>query len=154
MICQLSLRLSTCALSWLRYVHPPHSGRCNRVRADMPIMVPIQWLRTILKLSFAAVGLSLLDFLAPQRCVCTTGDWNLLPSISHEHWSPCMQMQVMARAPRSGGFSQRAVVRVELVQAKSIWNYNPGPKDTFYKVTVSMPNLVTTARSASYCLFV
>lgn len=57
-------------------------------------------------------------------------------------------MQVMARAPKSGA-SQRAVVRVELVQAKSIWNYNPGPKETFYKVTVSMPNLVTTARSAS-----
>lgn len=54
----------------------------------------------------------------------------------------------MTRAPKSAG-SQRAVVRVELVEAKSIWNYNPGPKDTFYKVTVSMPNLVTTARGTS-----
>jgi hypothetical protein len=59
-----------------------------------------------------------------------------------------VQEIVMGKGPKSGGSPQRAVVRVEIITAKSIWNYQPGPKETFYKITVSMPNLVTTARCA------
>lgn len=58
----------------------------------------------------------------------------------------------MSRGPKAGGSQQRAIVRVEIVKAKSIWHYQPGSKDTFYKITCSMPNLVTTARSASYTM--
>jgi hypothetical protein len=53
----------------------------------------------------------------------------------------------MARGSKAGG--QPAIVRIETVQAKSVWNYWPGAPETFYKVTCSMPNLVTRARSAS-----
>lgn len=58
-----------------------------------------------------------------------------------------MQQQVMSRAPKSGGAQQRAIVGVEAVKGKTIWHYQPGAKETFYKITCSMPNLVTTARS-------
>lgn len=49
---------------------------------------------------------------------------------------------------------QHAITRIELVQAKSVWYYRPGPQDTFYKITTSMPNLVTTARSAHLTGFI
>lgn len=52
---------------------------------------------------------------------------------------------VMARS--SKGANQTGVVRVEHVQARNVWNYRPGPKETFYKVTMSLPNLVTPART-------
>jgi hypothetical protein len=60
----------------------------------------------------------------------------------------CMQKQVVARG---GGKSpnEHAIMRVELVQAKTVWEYQPGPKETFYKITCSMPNLVTTTRSVN-----
>jgi hypothetical protein len=59
-----------------------------------------------------------------------------------------MQKQVVARG---GGKSpnEHAIMRVELVQAKTVWEYQPGPKETFYKITCSMPNLVTTTRSVN-----
>jgi hypothetical protein len=56
-----------------------------------------------------------------------------------------MQKQVMARGNK---ITQTAIVRIELVQAKNVWNYRPGPQETFYKIVCSMPNLVTTTRSA------
>jgi hypothetical protein len=58
-----------------------------------------------------------------------------------------MQKQVLAQV---GGRSsnERAIMRVELVLAKNVWEYQPGPKETFYKITCSMPNLVTATRSA------
>lgn len=58
-----------------------------------------------------------------------------------------MQQLVMSRSPKSNGVQQRAIVAVEAVKAKTIWHYQPGAKETFYKITCSMPNLVTTARS-------
>lgn len=54
---------------------------------------------------------------------------------------------VMSRSPKSNGVQQRAIVAVEAVKAKTIWHYQPGAKETFYKITCSMPNLVTTART-------
>lgn len=62
-----------------------------------------------------------------------------------------VQTLVMARAS-SRGTRQNAVVRVEIVQARNVWHYRPGGTETFYKVTVSMPQLVTNARSASLLL--
>jgi hypothetical protein len=75
------------------------------------------------------------QYLARLRCLTTQG-------------SECMQKQVLARA-RIPSNNEHAIMRVELVLAKSVWEYQPGPKETFYKITCSMPNLVASTRSES-----
>ena len=64
--------------------------------------------------------------------------------------SLCAQSVVMARAGNRGQ-RQQAIMSIQVVEACNVWGFRANEKANsklFYKVTTSLPTLVTAARSA------